>query len=93
MRRNQKSLIDQVRDIDSGFADEVYALTTEALKEKVISLDKYALELEEAKKADPDLAAKREAVKTANESYAEPLKASKLKRKLIFQILQERAQS
>jgi hypothetical protein len=88
--KQPQTLYDKVNKIDPQFAAEVHSLTDEQLKEKIMQISKYESELEDAKAQDPDLKEARERVQVAMESYKEPLKASKLKKKLVLQILTER---
>lgn len=86
-----KTLEEKVNDLDQYFADDLRSGSLEQAKEKLLSLDKYETELEEAKKEDSDLASKREALKIANQTYSEPLKAIKLKRALALKIIAEKS--
>lgn len=88
--KNPKTVFDKVKDLDPDFAQEVNTMTDTDLKERVIVLTKYSMEIEEAKKEDQDLASLKEQLKTANQTYTEPLKANKLKRQLILDVLKNR---
>ena len=88
--KNPKTVFDKVKDLDPDFAQEVNTMTDTDLKEKVIVLTKYSMEIEEARKEDQDLASLKEQLKTANQTYTEPLKANKLKRQLILDVLKNR---
>lgn len=88
--KNPKTVYDKVKDLDPSFAEEVSTMTDSDLKEKVVVLTKYSMEIEEAKKDDQDLASLKEQLKTANQTYTEPLKANKLKRQLILDVLKSR---
>lgn len=87
------TLYDKVNKLDPAFASEVYSLTDDLLKSKLVDLAKYEEEMLDAKEKDPDLAEARQRLKTANESYREPLKANKLKRKLLLQVMAERGKA
>ena len=89
-KKGPKTLVDKVREIDSAFADEVYSMTDEGLRNRVITTSKEDLEIEAAKKDDMDLLSLKEQVKVASETYTEPMKANKLRRKLALQVLGER---
>lgn len=89
-RKGPKTLEEKVYALDKSFADEVRVGTVEQVKEKLIGLDKYEKEIQEAKEDDTDLASKREALKVANETYSGPLKALRLKRSLALKILAEK---
>lgn len=88
--KSPKSLIDKVRELDPTFADTVYSLSDADAREKMVTMAKHASEVEEAKKADEDLARARETLKTMNQTYSEPLKAIRLKTRLLVQMLKER---
>lgn len=88
--RTPKSAFDKVKEMDPSFAEEVNTMTDSDLKEKVVTLTKYSLEIEEARKDDSDLASLKEQLKVANQTYTEPLKANKLKRQLILDVLKSR---
>lgn len=88
--KGKKSLYDQVNALDAAFASQVFAMSDDALRNKLIELAKYEEELLNAKEQDPDLSSARQALQTALSAYSQPLKASRLKRKLILQILTER---
>ena len=89
-KKGPKSIFDKVNEIDPAFAEEVYALREDQLKDKLVTMAKHDTEIEEARKNDTDLLSLREQVKVANQTYSEPLKANKLKRKLIFDVLSTR---
>jgi len=89
-KKGPKSLFDKVNEIDPSFAEEVYALREDQLKEKLVTMARHDTEVEEARKNDTDLQSLREQVKIASQTYSEPLKANKLKRKLIFEVLATR---
>lgn len=93
-RRTKKAttVYDKVKELDPSFIEEVYTLTTEALKDRVVTLNKHAVEIQEAKIVDTDLASKEEAAREARKTYSEPLNANRLKRRLIIQILNERGE-
>jgi hypothetical protein len=88
--RSKQTLEDKIRQLDESFVEEVQMLATEALKEKLIGLVKYDEELENAKADDEDLQERKAAYDVALEAYSEPLKANKLKRKLVLQYLRTR---
>jgi len=86
-RKGPKSTFDKVKEVDPEFVNTVYTLTEEQLKEKIVALTRNEQEMDQAKSGDMDLARIREELKTANETYSGPLKASKLKKKLILEVL------
>lgn len=91
--KGPKTLFDKVNDVDPTFASEVHLLKDSELNDKLATMAKHQTEIEDAREKDVDLASLREQVKVANETYSEPLKAMRLKRKLIYQILQERGKA
>lgn len=90
LNRNQPTLEDKVREVDANFVDEVLMLSGDQLKERLFGLVKYDEELLDAKTKDGDLKDKKGVYDSALKSYSEPLKANKIKRKLIFQLLETR---
>lgn len=89
-RSGPKTLEEKLYEIDKRFIDELRCSTVDQVKEKMISLDRNETELIDAKKDDSDLASKREALKVANQTYSEPLKAIKLKRAFALKVLSEK---
>lgn len=88
--KGKKTVFDKVKDLDPSFAEEVSTMTDLDLKERVVTLTKYSMEIEEARQDDQDLASLKEQLKVANQTYSEPLKANKLKRQLILDVLKSR---
>jgi hypothetical protein len=88
--RTKKNLLDKVKDLDATFADEVFTMPDSDLKEKIVTLTKYSMEIEEARSEDQDLQSLKEQLKVCNQTYTEPLKANKLKRQLILDVLKNR---
>jgi hypothetical protein len=88
--KKPKTVEGKLNDIDKSFVEEIRLGTVEAIKERMIKLDRYESELETAKKEDQDLASKREELKVANQTYSEPLAAIKLKRAFALQVLTEK---
>lgn len=89
-RKGPKTLYDLVKEVDPDFASEVYALSPEQLDAKLVTMAKTQTEIEDAKSKDMDLKSKQEQAKEAGKVYSTQFKALKLKRKFIFQVLQER---
>jgi len=89
-KKGPKTLWDKVNAIDSTFAAEIYSRSDESLKDGLVTMANHANSIEEAKENDPDLKSIKEQLKTANQTYSEPLNAIKLKRKLSIQVLRER---
>jgi hypothetical protein len=89
--KGPKSLEEKLRDMDDSFADEVRLSTTQQIKDRLLKLDKYECELEDARSDDEDLKSKREQLKVANETYSVPLKAIKLKRAFSMKVLTEKS--
>jgi len=88
--KGPKTLFDKVKEIDPYFAEEAYASTDEKLNERLSTIAKEVTAIEDAKDADLDLKKLQEQAKVAGETYTLPQKALKLKRKLVYKILQER---
>ena len=86
----KKTVLDKVKDLDPTFATEVFTMPDGDLKEKIVTLTKYSMDIEEARGEDVDLATLKEQLKTCNQTYTEPLKANKLKRQLIVDVLKNR---
>ncbi len=89
-KKGPATLWDKVNAMDAIFAGEVYSLSDDSLKDKLVQMASHQADIEEAKENDTDLESKREALKTANQTYSEPLKAIRLKRALSVQVLKER---
>jgi hypothetical protein len=83
----EKTLFDKVMEIDPIFAKEVTTMTADGLKNELYKMAKHRVEIDEAKSNDMDLKSAQDHVKELNETYAEPLKAIKLKSKLAVQYL------
>ena len=90
--KGPKTLEEKMKDLDEFFVDEIRSTTAEGVKDKLIKLDRYEGELEDARKEDADLASKKEAAKVAGETYSIPLKAIKLKRAFALKVLTEKGQ-
>lgn len=88
-KSGKKSFEQQVRDLDEFFVDEVLMMTPEKLGDKLISLTKYRIEMEEQKDNDLDLKKAKEAAQEAGKVYSEAFKAIKLKQKYIFNLLSQ----
>ena len=91
-RSGPKTLEEKVFNLDQAFAEEVRSGTAQQAKDRILKLDKYETELEEAKKEDQDLASKKDALRVANQTYSEPLKAIKLKRAFALKVLTEKGE-
>lgn len=90
--RKARSLEEKLIEIDVQFVDDIRSSTADSIKDKVVKLDRYESEIEEARKEDSSLASLKEELKTANETYSEPLKTIKLKRKYALKVLSEKGQ-
>ena len=88
--KGPKTLEDKINAIDAAFAGEVRMATTDQIKERMIKLDRYEVELLETRKEDQDLKSKKEDAKVAGEVYSEGLKATKLKRQFMLSVLSEK---
>jgi hypothetical protein len=89
-RKGPKTLFDKVKEADPYFVQEVYSMTDEKLDEKLSEMAKQVTQNENARDADDDIKKLREQLKTANQTYSVPINTLKLKRKLIYKILEER---
>ena len=87
-RRGPETLEDKVRKIDPDLADNVSSLSVDELKNRIVKISQVDEEFEAARKDDQDLKSLQEQLNTARETYSVPLKANKLRRKLILQVLQ-----
>ena len=88
--KTAKTLFDKVKELDPTFIEEVYSQSGDALKDRVLALTREEQEIETAKQADSSIPAIKEELKAANETYSIPLKAIKMKRRLIMEILGEK---
>ena len=91
-RKGPKTLEEKLYSLDKEFIDELRAGTGQQAKDRLIKLDRYETELLDARDEDSDLASKREALKVANQTYTEPLKAIKLKRAFTLKVLTEKGE-
>jgi DUF438 domain-containing protein len=89
-RKGPKTLFDKVNEIDPYFVQEVYSATEVNLDARLATIAKEMTTSENARDADEDIKTHREQLKVMNETYTKPLTALKLKRKLIYKILEER---
>lgn len=89
-RKGPKTLFDKVKEIDPYFVQEVYSATDDNLDERLSTIAKEMTTNENKRDEDEDIKKLREQLKVANETYSRPLTALKLKRKLIYKILEER---
>jgi hypothetical protein len=89
-KKGPKTLFDKVKELDPNFIDEVYVQSPDQLKDRVLQLSKDEEEIELARANDSEIPVLKEQLKTAGETYGIPLKAIKMKRKLIIEILGER---
>lgn len=86
----QKTLEQKVKDQDSSFVDEVRLLTPDQLKERMVKLTQYEVDLVQARRDDVELLSLKEKTAEASATYSEPLKANKLKREFLLQVLREK---
>lgn len=91
-KKGPKTLFDKVKDLDPTFVEEVYMLKNEQLNDKIAGMAKDRTLLEVSQSKDSDIKSLKEQLKTANETYTLPIKAIKMKTKLIYKILQERGE-
>lgn len=85
-----EKMVAKLKEVDPYFVESIYASKDEDLNAKFGSLAKQMTEVENARENDEDLKTKKEELKVLNETYTEPLKAIKLKRKFIYKVLEER---
>lgn len=78
--------------LDSTFTEAVDSMSTEELKEKVVSLAKQDREIYEAKEQDTKLQEANAMVKDLNGGYRDGLKHNKEQRRYVLQILETRGQ-
>jgi FtsZ-binding cell division protein ZapB len=78
---------DPFEDLPSDWKDAIAQSSVEEINKRVAELAKGEEENQKAKKDDPDLAEKREALKVASEGYKEATKGYKLRMKWIMQVL------
>lgn len=90
--KKAQTTYDKVKALDPSFVEEVFTLTTEALKERSLGLTKESLELEKARSEDQDLKSLKEQVSEAGAIYRDGLSGNRLKQRLIVEILNERGQ-
>jgi len=88
--KGPKTLWDLVKEVDENFAMEIYSLTDDELKDKLVQFANESQLFEDKKSSDPDLKRISEERKSVSETYDLPLKEIKLKRKLAVQTLRER---
>jgi hypothetical protein len=91
-KKGPKTLFDKVKELDPTFVEEVYMLKNEQLNDKIADMAKQRTLLEVTQSKDEDIKSLKEQLKVANETYTLPVKAIKMKTKLIYKILQERGE-
>lgn len=84
---------DPFGDIPEEWRDQMMQSSVEDIDAEVARLAKGEEENQKAKKEDPDLAEKREAVKFASEGYRESTKGYKTRMKFIMQVLEGRGKA
>ena len=89
-RKGPPTLFDKVKAIDPYFCEEVYAMVDDRLNAKLAELAKTVTVNENERDKDEDIKKLRAQLTEANKTYSVPLTACKLKRKLIYKILEER---
>ena len=92
-RKGPKTLWDKVKEVDETFAQEVYGATDDNLKSRLSTICIQMTLNENEMEKDQDLKSLREQAKQAAKTYTEPLAALKLKRKLVYKILEERGKA
>jgi hypothetical protein len=89
-RKGPKTLFDKVKEIDEGFTDSIYSATDEKLNERLAQLAKTATTFENEREKDQDLKSLKAQATEMGKTYSIPLTACRLKRKLIYEILEGR---
>jgi hypothetical protein len=92
-KKGPKTLWDKVKEVDETFAQEVYSATDDNLKSRLSTICIQMTLNENEMEKDQDLKSLREQAKQAAKTYTEPLAALKLKRKLVYKILEERGKA
>jgi hypothetical protein len=92
-KRGPKTLFDKIKEVDPYFCEEMYSATDEKLLERLSQIAKDTTSNEIARDADIDLLRLKEQVKVAGETYSIPLKALKMKRRFVYDILKERGKA
>jgi hypothetical protein len=91
--KGPKSAFDQIKEIAPEWADNVLTLKDEELKNMLARLELECKQIEEAKKADPDLPTMTEQLKALRETYTVPLKTNRLKQRIAAVLLEERGKA
>jgi len=86
----KKNMYEALDDLDPHFIKEVADLSVKDLDAKLVTLAKQDEEIATAMEEDEDLAQKQAISKVAKQSYTIPLKANKLKRRVVVDILRSR---
>ncbi len=90
--KKRKTWWDKLKEADPYFVTEVEAMGADALRDSLVKLCVRKQELEEAQKSDVDISRLSNELKTARETYTEPLSTIKLKTKALLQMLELRGE-
>lgn len=88
--KSKKTLEDKIREFDGSFVEEVSLLTAEALKDRLAKLSGHEEEILDAKSNDDSLKEAKASYDAALDTYRVPLKANRLKRKFVVELLKAR---
>jgi hypothetical protein len=91
-KRGRPAKTDKFQDLDNEFKDAVAAMATEDINKKISDVAKNQEAVDEAKKADPQLAEAKEAVKVAGAGYKEATKMNRLRIQYAMRVLGDRGQ-
>jgi DNA-binding transcriptional regulator GbsR (MarR family) len=78
---------DPFAELPNEWKDAIAQSSVEEIDKRIAELSKAEEESQNAKKLDPDLAEKREALKYASEGYKDATKGYKLRMKYIMRVL------
>jgi len=88
-KKAKLTLEERINLFDPTFIDSVNGLNTDALRIKYAEVAKNEEANQSAKKADGDLAAKKDAVKAASSGYSEITQRNKLRSKFLIRMLSD----
>jgi hypothetical protein len=89
-KKGRKTSYDKLKEIDPNFIEVTMGLQQDGLKNKIVDLTKYQMEILDAKKNDLDLQRIVEQKSVAEEVYKTSLGAIKLKLNFLVELLKEK---
>ena len=89
-RRGRKSNYDKLKELDPDFVETTLGMQKDELKNKIVDITKYQMEILDAKTKDLDLISLVEQTKIAGEVYRTNLKAIRLKLNYLIELLKEK---